>query len=251
MSTHQGGNGGNVPPDGDHSPDPELPELPPEWGEIAIPDDLSELAAETEQIQQELARERREGGPVGRPATPTGGGRGSGEPSIGVPLLIMSVAVMITLISLFAMTWSGTGSVTPTSTDGGVPTELPPVALTDAAGRQVSLNASAPMAIMLIEECACDSLIVDTVDAAPSGVTVVAIGHTPPSAPPGLAPGGPAPRLLGDQSGLMRAELGLGPPTDAATIVLVDEDGRITRTYRAATAVAQYRTELTDLRSSI
>lgn len=245
MGTQQGGNGGNQPPDGDRPPDPDLPELPPEWGDITIPDDLSELTAETEQIQQELAEEQRTGGPVRRPANPTSGS----EPSIGVPLLIMSVAVLITLISLFAMTWSGAGSVTPTSTDGGVPAELPPVTLTDAAGRQVSLLAETPAAIMLVEECDCASLIVDTIDAAPSGVTVVAIGHTAPPVPPGLTPGSPAPRLLGDQSGRLRAELGLGPPTDAATVVLVDGDGQITRTYRVATAVAQYRSDLTDLAS--
>jgi hypothetical protein len=243
MGTQQGGNGGN-PPDGDRPPDPELPELPPEWGEITIPDDLSELTAESEQIQRELAEERRT---RDHPATPARGG----EPSIGVPLLIMSVAVLITLISLFAMTWSGTGSVTPTSTDGGVPTELPPVTLTDAAGRQVSLLAEAPAAVMLVEECDCAALIVDTVDAAPSGVTVVAVGHAAPPVPPGLAPGSAAPRLLGDPSGLLRAQLGLGPPTDAATVVLVDGDGQITRTFRVATAVAQYRSDLTDLGSSI
>lgn len=38
MGTHPG-NGGNGPSDGDRTPDPELPKLPPEWGEITIPED--------------------------------------------------------------------------------------------------------------------------------------------------------------------------------------------------------------------
>jgi hypothetical protein len=243
MGTHHGGNDGNPPPDGDHPRDPELPELPPEWGEISIPDDPSELAAEAEQIRAELARER-EGGLPRRPAKPAG----DPEPSIGVPLLIMSVAVLITLISLFAMTWSGSNPVTPApGAEPEGPVAFPPVTLTDAIGQPVALAGQPPMAVLLVEECDCGSLITATVATAPPGVTVVAVGRTPPARPAGLRPGDPVPLLLGDPNGLLRARLDLGPPTNAATVVLVDGDGRVTRTHPAATSVVQYQGDLVEL----
>lgn len=247
MGTQRGGNGDNVPPEGDRPPDPdlpepELPELPPE---LTIPDDLSELGDEVERIRSELAREHRLPGSGRRPAH-------IGEPSIGLPLLIMSVAVLITLVSLFVMAWSGTESSTgdegvPTSA-GGV-TQLPPITLTDAAGQPVSLAGQLPMVLMLVESCECDALLAETVATAPAEVTVVAVGSSPPSPPPG-DPDHPAALLLADPNGLVRGQLGLGPPTDAAAVVLVAQDGRIIQTHPAATGIAQYQTELADLQPS-
>ena len=49
-------NGGSWPPDGG-VPD-RLPDLPPEWGDIVIPDDLSSLASEVATIRAELHREQ-------------------------------------------------------------------------------------------------------------------------------------------------------------------------------------------------
>ncbi|MPZ27152.1 MAG: hypothetical protein GEV12_12265 [Micromonosporaceae bacterium] len=254
MGTHHGGNDGNVPPDGDRSPDPdlpELPELPPEWGEVAVPDDPSELAAEAEQIREELIREDQAGRTGGGGGAAAGTGAVEGAPSIGVPLLIMSVAVLITLVSLFAMAWSGTGSLpdqsNPGSGDG--PAELPPMTLVDAAGRQVALTAQTPVVIMLVEECECGGLVSATVGAAPPGVRVAMVGHAPPAEPVGQALGDQAPLRLGDPAGLVRAELRLDPPTDTATVVLVDRDQRITLTQESATSVAQYQGDLTDLGS--
>jgi hypothetical protein len=48
----------------------------------------------------------------------------------------------------------------------------------------------------------------------------------------------------------VRGQLGLGPPTDAATVVLVSQDGRITQTYPAATDISQYQSALADLAST-
>jgi hypothetical protein len=243
MGTQHGGNGDNVPPDGDQSREPELPDLPPEWGRVEIPDDLSELAEEAEQIRQELAREREEGRPPRRPAS-------GGEPSIGVPLLIMSVAVVITLISLFAMTWSGSNTVNPDGASTERPNQLPALNLADAAGDRVSLADHLPMAIMLVEECDCAALLAATVAAAPPGVTVAAIDEQAPARPPGLAPDDPPPLLLADATGRVRAQLDLAPPTNAATVVLVNEDGQITSIQPAVTAVAQFQPDLINLAST-
>jgi hypothetical protein len=253
MGRNPGGNDGNVPPDGDRTPDPDLPglpELPPEWGEISIPDDLSELASEAEQIREELTRAQ-------QPADERLPGRGPGgtEPSIGVPLLIMSVAVLITLVSLFAMAWSGTGAVAPDTVGsrpaaGDRPAELPPIVLFDAAGRRVTLAAQAPIAIMLVEECGCAGLISATVGVAPPGVTVAIVGYTAPPMPTNLAPGDQVPIRLADPDGLVRTRLGLDRPTDTATVVLVDQGRRITHIQPAATSVAPYQGALTDLAGS-
>lgn len=254
MGTHHSGNGDNVPPDGDRPPDPDLPELPPEWGDIEIPDDASELADEADQIRQELAREQRDpqqrqpGESLPGPR-PTGGLRGStgAESSIGVPLLIMSVAVMITLVSLFAMTWSGSARILPDSAGTDRPDQLPPLSLADHTGRQISLAAQAPMAMMLVEGCACDDLLAATVAAAPTGVSVIAIDRSPPDQPAGLPTDRPPPLRLGDPDGAVRAELELGVPTGAATVVLVNQAGQVTYTHLAVTSVEVFRTELTNL----
>lgn len=246
MGTHHG-NDGNVPADGDRTPDPDLPELPPEWGEVVIPDDPSELASEAEQIRDQLAREQRTGGPSAHPSASAATPAGGTEPSIGVPLTIMSVAVLITLVSLFAMAWSGTGTNTPDPAAGG-PSELPPVTLVDAAGRQVALTAQAPVAIILVEECGCAGLVAATAAAAPPGVSVAMVGHTPPAAVGGLAPGDPVPLRLGDPPGLLRDRLSLGPPaSNAATVVLVDQDRQIVLTQDGVTSLARFQAELTDL----
>lgn len=243
MGTH-GGNGGNIPPEGDHDRSPDdsvkLPELP---GDVTIPDDLSELASEAEQIRRELAERRQAGGRgAARPADT--------EPSIGVPLLIMSVAVLITLVSLFAMAWSGSGGPDETGSgpDSSPPAALPEVYLANAAGQPERLGQYLPAAILLVEECEdCAGLIAQTAAAAPAGVTVAAVGTSAPERPAGLAPGDPTPLLLADANGVLRDQLGLGVATNAATVVLVDRDGQITQRLPAATTVGQFQAGLAAL----
>lgn len=251
MGTH-GGDSGNPPPDGDHPPDEpvELPELPPEWGDLKIPDDASELAAEAEQVRRELAERRAAEHPPFslfrcRPRSDKTGDRG---PSVGGPLLVMSMAVLITMISLFAMAWSGTRPPAGADPQADPVETLPQVTLTDASGVPVPLGTRAPLAILLIEECDdCAGLVAATAAAAPEGVTVAAVGHSAPAPPPALEPGVPEPLLLSDPYQLVRASLALDAPTNAATVVLVNADQRVTHTFPAVTAIGQYRAELVDL----
>lgn len=248
MGTHHGGNGG-VPPEGgqDQPPDEpvDLPDLP---DDITIPDDPSELAGEAEQVRRELAEQRRAGG---RGATSLGGtGHTNTEPSIGVPLLIMSVAVLVTLVSLFAMAWSGSGETG--GPDAGpaasAPVALPGVSLGDATGAPVQLAQHTPIVILLVEQCEdCAGLIADTASAAPAGVTVAAVGTSVPERPAGLAADAPTPLLLADPDGTLRDQLGLGAARNAATVVLVDQDNRITQRIPGATALTQFQADLADL----
>jgi hypothetical protein len=99
MGTLSGGNGG-WPPE-------ELPDLPPEWGTIVIPDDASELARDATRVRRELRREARQRTwrrrlhlPPARPRSP-----GEDASTLGVPLLVISIAVIATLTSLFAIAW--------------------------------------------------------------------------------------------------------------------------------------------------
>ncbi len=74
-----------------HGPADGLPGLPPEWGRVVVPDDASALAAEAAQIRRELRRA------TGLP------GRSAG--ALGLPLLVLLVAVLTTLAGLLAVTW--------------------------------------------------------------------------------------------------------------------------------------------------
>lgn len=98
MGTLRGGNGGGWSPD-------ELPDLPPEWGPVVIPDDPSELAREASKVRRQLrwqARRmrwrRRLHLPGPRPGTEDGA-------ALGVPLLVVLIATIATLTSLFIISW--------------------------------------------------------------------------------------------------------------------------------------------------
>lgn len=238
MGTH--GNGDNGPADGDRWPEEpaELRELPALPHDVTIPDDLAAIADEAEQIRAELDHERRHPPPSRPPAA------ADSEPTLAVPFSIMSVAVVITLVSLFAMAWSG-ANVADQAEEHTRP--LPSVVLTDATGQATDVTAATPVAIMLVESCDCAGLIADTVAAAPPEVTVIAIGRTAPAHPPGVA-GGADLRLLADPDGEVRNVLGLGRPhDDTATVVLIDRDQTITHTAPAATSTDSYYDHLATL----
>jgi hypothetical protein len=98
MGTLSGGNGGGWPPD-------ELPDLPPEWGAIVIPDDASELAQEAARARRELRRQAREQRWRRRLHLPPAKPKRDSEQSLGVPLLVILIAMIATLTSLFVIAW--------------------------------------------------------------------------------------------------------------------------------------------------
>jgi hypothetical protein len=101
MGTLSGGNGGGWPPD-------ELPELPSEWGAIVIPDDASELAREATRVRRELrwqAFELRWRRRLHLPRANPGPGEEEDMPALGVPLLVILIATIATLTSLFVISW--------------------------------------------------------------------------------------------------------------------------------------------------
>src|SRR4051812_36262247 len=102
MGTLRGDNGGERPQEGGG-----VPGLPPEWGTVIIPDDPGALDREGARLRRRFRREafrrrwRRRFHLRPRPM-----GRATDDsPGLAVPLLIMAVAIIATLTSLFAIAW--------------------------------------------------------------------------------------------------------------------------------------------------
>lgn len=169
-----GNGGGGVPPDdGAHRG---LPDLPPEWGTIVIPDDPAELGDEALAVRRELRRQAWRN----RLRRLVGLGPAHGDTqSLGVPIVIIAVALITTLLSLFVVTWDHQRSATaPVGPDGALQQTAPPIAgvtLTDASGSRVKLGDVLPAMLLLVDDCDCTELIRDLADVAPKPVTVVPV----------------------------------------------------------------------------
>lgn len=104
-----------------------LPDLPPEWGEVVIPDDPAELAEEAERVRDELRAEAR----AARRAAWRARWRrrlhlperidDPDQPSLVLPLVVLGIAVVITLLSLLLIAWPGLTRGTPESPQPGPP----------------------------------------------------------------------------------------------------------------------------------
>ena len=241
------------------SPD-DLPELPEEWGVIVIPDDLSELSDEVEAVRAEL----RLAGP------PTRWQRFARRPGVRrlrrlasttlrAPVLIISLAVLVTVASLFASAWPGpprqpATQRTATSTPERA-TSLPALELIGPDGGTVPLRGRLPAVILLVDGCPCAALISDTIDAVGPEIAVIAVSaatasastaKTPPTGanPP---PDGKTVRVLHDPTGSLRTHLHLNAPDTTAAAVLVDRNSRIVRLFPRTASVEDFRADLARL----
>jgi hypothetical protein len=184
MSDRRPGDGGGMPPEeGGGSYRGDLPDLPPEWGSVVIPDNAAELEAEASAIRRELRREAIRG----RVRRGLGLSSTKGEPpSIGVPVVIMAVAVITTLLSLFVVTWdhrrSATAPVGPDAVAQATDVPIADVTLADASGARVTVNGVLPAVLLLVDGCDCEDLIASIAAAAPPPVTIVPIAPSAPCA---------------------------------------------------------------------
>ena len=247
-------------PDGAGPPEP-LPDLPADWGSIVIPEDAAQLAEEAAQLRRELRREARRTAWRGRLGLPTTAGA---LPTLRLPLLLMLIAILATLTSLFAMIWPGpnrqsgsraaTGSPVPTGTSGRPRSGLvPALDLVGEKGDPVSLRGLLPAVIILTDGCDCADEIEAAGRAVPPGVTVIALtsGHT--SASPLPAPRPPvanAPvRSLADPTGELRSFLQVTPRPGAGAALLATRSGEVIRVVPAVDSVEDYRADLAQLAS--
>jgi hypothetical protein len=247
MSTLGGGNGDGWPPDGGGQSDG-LPGLPPEWGTVVIPDDPAELADEAAEVRRELRRETRRTTWRRRLGLPPRAPGEQGQPSLGLPLLIMSIAVIATLTSLFAVAWPGRNNqpaLNPAaSRDSGIRSPMiPDLSLADDAGTPVRLKDAAPEALLLVDGCDCAGLVSATLAAAPGSVDVLVVGRTAPTI------GTPTVNLrrLADPGDRLRNALGLDPPGKLAAVVLVAQGGEVVRQLSAVESVDTFRADLAKL----
>jgi hypothetical protein len=251
-------NGGGWPSDGG-SPD-DLPDLPEEWGVIVVPDDLSELADEVAAVQAELHLAQ----PRGRWQ------RFAARPAVrrlhriavaGVraPVLIISMAVLVTIASLFASAWPGPNRSPATqrtaSTTDARGDSLPALELIGADGAHVPLRGQLPAVILLTDGCDCAQLIADTTAAVrpdiavltvTSGSTSSSVGGTPPTGATPQAQGKTV-RALRDPTGELRKTLNLEAPDGTAAAVLVNRAGEIVRTVKRTATVEDLRADLARL----
>ncbi|PWU51497.1 hypothetical protein DLJ47_21350 [Micromonospora sp. S4605] len=212
---------------------PGLPDLPPEWGRVVVPDDASALADEAARVRRELRRS------------------GPARPALAFPLLVLLVAVLTTVAGLFAVTWPRSSRTDePTVVPRPTPAELagrplPALDLVDAGQSPVPLRGLLPAVIVLVDGCACADRVVEAAAAAPAGVTVVTVTGdrtvaTTPSPGPGVRP-------LADPAGGLRAFLHLPARPGTATVLLVDRSGVLLRVVPEVHSVEDYRADLARL----
>ncbi|MFG3557898.1 hypothetical protein ACGGAQ_26315 [Micromonospora sp. NPDC047557] len=216
---------GHGPPDG-------LPDLPPEWGRIVVPDDASTLASEAAEVRRELRR---------------AAGRHTGHRALALPLLVLLVAVLTTLTGLVAVTWprAGRGTDRPTPAPSTPPVALagqalPALDLVDAGQAPVPLRGLLPAMIILVDDCGCPDVVTEAVAAAPAGVTVVTVTEQRAVA---TSPPVNGVRALADPAGGLRSFLG----SSAANALLVDRTGVVTRVLPDPGPVEAYQDDLSAL----
>jgi hypothetical protein len=230
-----------------HGPPEGLPDLPPEWGRVVVPDDPAALAEEARQLRRELRRQaagRRWRRRLGLAP------RRDGRPPLALPLLVLVVSVLTTLAGLAAVTWprssrsGGTPTVVPYPTATPVAVgPLPALDLVDAEDAPVPLRSLLPAMIILVDACTCPEQVRQAAATAPGGVTVVTVteGRTvEPATTPGV-------RALADPAGGLRAYLHLAGRPGTATALLVDRTGTLVRLVPALGPVDAYRDDLVRL----
>ncbi|SNY04528.1 hypothetical protein [Paractinoplanes atraurantiacus] len=241
------------------SPD-DLPDLPEEWGVIVIPDDLSELSDEVEAVREEL----RLTGP------PTRWQRFARRPAIRrvrrlagkamrAPVLIISMAVLVTVASLFASAWPGPprqpAAQRTAATTNESATMLPALELFGDDGRTVPLNRELPAVILLVDGCACAKLVSDTVAAVRPDIAVVTVTSAATASAAITPPTNTTPQALGktvrslhDPTGTLRSHLKLGAPDGTATALLVSDDhAKIVKTFPRIASIEDMRPYLAQI----
>ncbi|GAA2375709.1 hypothetical protein [Dactylosporangium salmoneum] len=251
MGTLRGDNGGGERPQEGGG----LPDLPPEWGTIIIPDDAGELDHEGASIRRQFRRaaiRRRWRRRLHLRPEPTRRTTDD-SPGLAVPLLIMSIAVIATLVSLFAVAWPGrapktTPHVGPPTT-APVSVSLAEVSLQEPDGAPVSLKGLTPAVILLVDGCSCEKLIRSTTEAAAAAgtVNVLVVATRAPTLPEDLG-SKPTVRALADPNNSVRATVPALTNDRTSSAVLVNGDGYTVKVIKAVTTPDDFKAELSQLK---
>jgi hypothetical protein len=235
---------GSPPDDGGGAQSRGLPDLPPEWGTIVIPDDAAELSAEADALRRELrgtARRARIRKILGLSKDQSS--------SLGIPVVIMTVAILTTLVSLLVVTWgnqpngnypiNGTEHTTaPAAATGPAPdmhTPLADLTFPTATGVKIRLASLMPMIVLLVDGCACEPLISGVAGAVPPGVKVVPVSTS--ATPQANDPANVV--RLADREGTLRARLGNGTLDGKATVIVLKAPDTIVARIQHVTSPTQ------------
>jgi hypothetical protein len=178
---------------------------------------------------------------------------------VRAPVLIISMAVLVTVASLFASAWPSPSRSPATqrtaSTTGEVGGTLPALELIGADGAHVPLRAQRPAVILLTDGCDCTQLITDTIAVVPRDievVTVTAVASSPSTG--GTPPTGATPQAQGktllalrDPTGALAKSLSLETADDTAAAVMVDHSGLIIRKFNRLASVDDLENDLARL----
>lgn len=217
--------------------------VPAPWGQVVVPDDISELDDEVAQVRRELRTRRRRK----RLSRWFGITDPSDGPGVVGPLFIVAVAMTLALTSLFGGFWPYQPADRTTG-DGAPPSagqQLPELVLTDAYGAAVPLRDLRPVVIIAVGRCACTNLIAEAAALARhEKLTLAVVGQ--PNAPT-LAPAveGDQPeavRSLADPRGVVARTVvpDRAPRTGTAVVVLVARDGVMTQVLNDVQSVEEF-----------
>jgi hypothetical protein len=216
-------NGGGQPPDEGGTTPGGLPDFPPEWGTIIVPDDASELDDEAEALRRELRRMRQRMVVRRLLLLPR---QRSGDTSLVVPMIIMVVAILTTLASLFVVTWNRTPDGLPVTPVGGStsPTAFADLVFLDSAGHPVRMGSLLPAVVVLTDGCAaCTPLLQALVPRVPRPVRTVAVGRTAPMLPSAATTG--EAYSLADPNDLIRGAYAPSSSGGGPTVLVSDRQG--------------------------
>jgi hypothetical protein len=194
------------------------------------------------------------------------------SPGLAVPLLIMTVAVIATLTSLFAVAWPGQHGpqrAAPQTTGSPPPISVAEIGMVDANGDHVPLREVAPAVILLVEGCTCETFITATLDAVKGSRPSASAGAPSAEQPPtrrvsvvvvdtGVPPGLPLStqsvplRGLADPNHTLRTTVpGLMTATGASgnspAALLIDHAGNVVRAVPRVSSVADFQDQLPKL----
>jgi hypothetical protein len=236
--------------------DGDLPDLPPGWGPIHIPDDASELAEEAAQVRRELRERVRASRPADGVARVAGSsfrrravaGLATEPASLRLPLLIMSAALLAAVVSLFAVAWPGDRRQPETensaSTTSTAARTVPALDLIDERGTPVALRALVPAAVLLTDGCACADRAASVLAQAPAGVTVITLTRDGPATPSATSETPLAVRRLRDPGSALHDFLGLEAVPGGVPLVLIGASGEIVRITTAASPLPDLEADL-------
>ena len=100
------------------------------------------------------------------------------------------------------------------------------IGLTDTVGATVRLGSVLPAIVLLVNNCACTTLINDLAKTAPAGVNIVLVARTVPSGTSVAA----NIRPLADPNGQLAGRFPTSGPPGTATAVLLDKGANVTST---------------------